>query len=111
MQRPKRRKPKIAQRPVVARGQYPNHGRAIDFQFDEIIDGRSVKILNLTQEFTREALEMNAVHRITAAGTMAVIDQMRQLPGAPQLLRMNNGPEFMADTLRDGYQEQNIQAN
>ena len=48
MQRPKRRKPKIAQRPVVARGRYPNHVRAIDFQFDEIIDGRSVKILNLT---------------------------------------------------------------
>ena len=48
MQRPKRRKPKIAQPPVVARGQYPNHVRAIDFQFDEITDGRSVKILNLT---------------------------------------------------------------
>lgn len=42
---------------------------------------------------------------------MAVIDQIRQLRGAPQFLRMNNRPEFMADTLRDWYQEQNIQAN
>ena len=111
VQRPKRRKPKIARVPIVVRGQDPNHVWAIDFQFDETADGRPVKILNVTDEFTREALATNAARRITAAGTMAVLDQMRELRGAPQFLRMDNGPEFIATTLRDWCKEQNIQAN
>ena len=101
VERPKRRKPKIVRAPFVVRGQYPNHVWAIDFQFDEIADGRPVKILNVTDEYTREALATNAARRITAAGTMAVLGQIRELHGAPQFLRMDNGPAFTADTLRD----------
>ena len=56
-------------------------------------------------------LATNAARRITAAGMMAVLDQIRQLRGAPQFLRMDNGPEFIADTLRAWCIEQNIQAN
>jgi hypothetical protein len=36
---------------------------------------------------------------------MAVLDQMREQRGAPQFLRMDNGPEFIADTLRDWCKE------
>jgi len=43
VQRPKRRKPKIARVPIVVRSRYPNHVWAIDFQFDETADGRPVK--------------------------------------------------------------------
>ena len=84
---------------------------AIDFQFDETADGRPVKILNVTDECTHEALATNVARRITAAGTMAVLDQIRELRGAPQFLRMYNGPEFIPHTLRDWCKEQNIQAN
>ena len=110
VQRPKRRKPKIARQPIVVWGAYPNQVWAIDFQFDETDDGRPVKILNVTDEFTREALATNAARRITAAGTMAVLDQIRESRGAPQFLRMDNGPEFIADTLHDWCKEQNIKA-
>jgi len=111
VQRPKRRKPKNVRRPIVIRGTYPNHVWAIDFQFDETADGRPVKILNVTDEFTREALATNAVRRITAAGTMAVLDQIHESRGAPMFLRMDNGPEFIAEILQDWRKEQNIQAN
>jgi putative transposase len=42
---------------------------------------------------------------------MAVLGQVRQQRGAPKFLRMDNGPEFIADTLRAWCKEQNIQAN
>ena len=87
VQRPKHRKPKIARVPVVVRGQYPNHVWAIDFQFDETADGRPLKILNVTDEYTREALATNAARRITAAETMAVLNQIREHRGAPKFLR------------------------
>ena len=102
VQRPKRRKPKVRRNPIVVRGAHPNHVWALDFQFDETADGRPVKILNVTDEFTREALATNAARRITAAGTMAVLDQIDEERGyAPAFLRMDNGPEFIADTLQD----------
>ena len=97
--------------PAVVRGRYLNHVWAIDCQFDETADGRPVKILNVTDEFTREALATNAARRISAACTMAVLDQIRELRGAPQFLHMYNVPKFIADTLRDWFKEQNIQAN
>jgi len=38
------------------RAEYPNHVWAIDFQFDETSDYRRLKMLNIVDEFTREAL-------------------------------------------------------
>jgi putative transposase len=70
-----------------------------------------VKILHVIDEFTREALATNAAKRITAAGMMAVLDQIREQRGAPMFLRMDNGTEFIAGTLRDWCKEQNIQDN
>ena len=111
VQRPKRRKPKIARVPIVGRSRYANHVRAINFQFDETADGRPVKILNVTDECTREVLAANAARRIIATSTMAVLDQVCKQRGAPQFLRMHNEPVFIADTLRGWCKEQNIQAN
>ena len=98
----RRRKPRARRNPVEVRGTHPDHVWAIDVQFDETADGRPVTILNGTDEFTREALATNAARRITAAGTMAVLDEvMAQRGTAPAVLRMDNGPEFIADALQD----------
>lgn len=65
-------------------------------------DGRSVKILNVTDEFTREALACAPSRSITADGTMTILDHVGDLRGTPpQFLRMDNGPEFIADTMQD----------
>jgi putative transposase len=38
------------------RATHPNHVWAIDFQFDETADGRRLKLANIVDEHTREAL-------------------------------------------------------
>lgn len=65
----------------------------------------------MSDEFTLEALATNAARHITSVGTMVVLDQICDSRGGPQLLRMDYGPEFVADTLRDRCKEQRIQAN
>lgn len=57
------RQPKITRVPEVVHGQYLNHVLVIDFRFDETADGRFVKILNVTDEVTREALSTSAGRR------------------------------------------------
>jgi len=50
--------------------QRPNHVWALDFQFDQTADGRNLKLLNVVDEYTREALQMLVERRIDADGTV-----------------------------------------
>ena len=110
--RPRRRKkPKTRRNPIRIQAEHPNHVWAIDFQFDETADGRPVKILNVTDEFTKEALAIDIRRSITADDTVEVLEALVRARGrAPEFLRMDNGPEFIADVLQDWCKERDINA-
>ncbi len=55
----------------------------MDFQFDDITRGRRIKILNVTDEFTREALAGRVARHITAQQTIEVLDEIVAERGAP----------------------------
>ncbi len=84
---------------------------AIYLQFDEIADGRPVNILNMSDEFTRDAPSHKRSLLNHPAGTMAVFDQIHELRGAPHLLCVIDRPRFITDTLHNLCQEQHIQAS
>jgi transposase InsO family protein len=46
------------------RAERPGHVWALDFQFDQTADGRVLKLLNVVDEFTREALAIHVARRI-----------------------------------------------
>lgn len=48
----------------------------MDFQFDTTADGRTLKLLNVIDEFTREALDIQVDRRIDADGVVAVLDRL-----------------------------------
>jgi putative transposase len=83
------------------RAERPNHVWAIDFQFDQTADGRVLKLLNVVDEFTREALAMHVARRIDSDQTVAVLEQLAARRGAPTHVRCDNGPELTAHALRD----------
>ncbi len=83
------------------RAERPGHVWAIDFQFDQAINGRAIKLLNVVDEFTREALAMHVATSITADDTVAVLDRLARERGAPTHVRCDNGPELTAHVLRD----------
>ena len=79
----------------------PNVIWAMDFQFDTAADGRTVKMLNVIDEFTREALAINVDRGIDADGVVAVLDRLALNQGAPGYVRFDNGPEFVAHAVND----------
>ena len=83
------------------RARCPNDVWALDFQFDETADLRRIKLLNIVDEFTREALAIEAAHRIGADGVVGTVENLVASRGAPKHLRMDNGPELTAAALRD----------
>jgi putative transposase len=48
----------------------------MDFQFDTTADGRTLKMLNVIDEFTREALAIEVDRSIDADGVVAVLDRL-----------------------------------
>lgn len=79
----------------------PNHVWAIDFCFDETTDQRRLKIANIVDEYTREALVMRVRRHCTAEDLVTELEQLVLIHGAPSSLRCDNGPELIANTLRD----------
>ena len=69
----------------------PDQVWAMDFEFDETREGRPIKILNVTDEFTRECLASFPARSINADRTVSVLEELvewrRHHRPAPQLVR------------------------
>jgi transposase InsO family protein len=66
----------------------PNHVWALDFLVDQTADGRPIKILTVTDEYTREALATPAARRMGADDTVAALERIVERRGkAPELIR------------------------
>ncbi len=84
------------------RAERPDHVWAFDFQFDVTEDGRAVKLLYVVDEFTREALAMEAERGIDADHVVDVLDRIVGQRGTyPEFVRCDNGPEMTSAALRD----------
>jgi putative transposase len=82
--------------------EHPNHVWALDYQFDQTTDGRILKLLNVVDEHSREALAIAVDRRIDADATVGVLDRLVAERGTtPGFIRCDNGPELTANALRD----------
>jgi putative transposase len=80
----------------------PNALWAMDFQFDHTIDGHQVKLLNVIDEYTREAIAVVVDRSIDAEHVVAVLDRLSVERGrSPAFVRFDNGPEFVAYAVVD----------
>ena len=78
------------------RAERPRHVWALDFQHDQTADGRALRILNVVDEYTREALAMHVDRSITAGEVVTVLEHLVCTRGAPTYLRCDNGTELTA---------------
>src|ERR1700750_1822771 len=62
--------------------------------------GRSVRILNLIDEYTRESLLIRAERRWSSAKVITALADVMVWKGVPEHIRSDNGPEFVAKDLR-----------
>jgi putative transposase len=79
----------------------PNALWALDFQFDTTADGRTLKLLNVIDEYTRECPAIVVDRSIDADRVVATLDRLALTRGAPAYVRFDNGPEFIAAAVAD----------
>jgi putative transposase len=97
--RKKHRKIRTGQARVLAPAG-PNQVWAYDFTFDRCSNGQTLKSLSIVDEWTRECLAIEVATSLRAERVIAVLERLFAQYGAPQVLRSDNGPEFIARALR-----------
>jgi putative transposase len=94
--RTKRRLPARVRQPLAAPA-VANAVWALDFMSDCLYDGRRFRTLNVLDEGVREALAIEVDTSLPAKRVVRVLERLVELRGAPRAIRMDNGPELLAE--------------
>ena len=73
-----------------------------DFISDALVNGRSVRILSVIDEYTRECVALRAALSFPARRVIDTLEETLICQGRkPQWLRSDNGPEFIAQRVQE----------
>jgi putative transposase len=85
---------------VRLRPTHRNHVWSYDFVVDRTHDGRSVKMLTVIDEYSRECLAIVTERSLKSDDVLDCLTEMFIRHGAPEYVRSDNGSEFTAKVVR-----------
>lgn len=86
-----------------------NETWSIDFMSDTLENGRKFRVLNVIDDFNREALINEAYYSIPAERLVNSLKQLLQYRSKPKKIRTDNGPEFLSKKFVDFCNDQQIE--
>lgn len=99
-----RRRPRRRYKPQPSTAQQqatrPNEVWTYDFMHDACASGRKLKLLTVTDEFTRESICVETRTSIKSRAVVEVLERLIKERGTPAYLRSDNGPELVARQVR-----------
>jgi len=72
---------------------------SIDFMSDSLWDGRKIRLLNVIDDCNREILWIETDTSLPAKRVIRVLQALKETRGLPQMIRLDNGPEFISHEL------------
>lgn len=93
--RAKKRLPRRIRQPLIV-PQRPNHIWSADFMSDALYAGNRFRAFTVIDDFNREAVAIEIDTSITAKRLIRVFERLRVTRGLPDVLRVDNGPEFLS---------------
>ncbi len=96
----KRRLPSRIKEPLV-QPLYANLTWSMDFMQDGTDGGIPFRSFNVIDDFNREALNITIDRSINSKRVIRELDRLIEWRGKPKRLRVDNGPEFVAQAMKD----------
>ena len=81
---------------------------SIDFMSDSLTDGRLLRTLNVIDDYNREGLAIDVDLSLPSERVIRNLEQIIEWRGQPAALRLDNGPEYIAQSLVDWANEKRI---
>ncbi len=100
---PRRCKKRLTDRPrqPLDHSLVPNRCWALDFMHDALYCGRRFRTLNVIDEPNRECLAIAVGTSIPPARLIRVLNRLIDCYGAPETIRLDNGPEMISQTFTE----------
>lgn len=92
----KRDKPDVLSVPKAV-----NQVWSIDFMSDTLADGRTVRTFNVLDDYNREGLGIEVDLSLPSGRVIRSLEQIIEWRGAPAAIRLDNGPEYVSQSLID----------
>lgn len=86
---------------VRLRPEYRHHVWSYDFVHCRTEDGKVFRTLNILDEFSRECLAIRVKRKLNSGDVIDALSDLFILRGIPACIRSDNGPEFVAQAVRD----------
>lgn len=104
----KKRLPARAKAPLL-RPIGPNITWSLDFMHDTLACGKTIRTLNIMDDFSREALSITVDTSLPARRVIRELEKLLEWRGRPEKIRSDNGPEFLSAVLNQWCQEKGIE--
>ncbi|MCK0139303.1 IS3 family transposase [Aliiroseovarius sp. F47248L] len=86
---------------VRLRPEYRDHVWSYDFVHHRTDDGKAFRTLNILDEHSRECLAIRVKRKLNSTEVIDALTDLFILRGVPAYIRSDNGPEFIAQAVRD----------
>lgn len=81
---------------------------SMDFMSDTLSDGRSLRTFNVIDDYNREGLGIEVDLSLPSARVVRCLEQIIEWRGKPAAIRLDNGPEYISQTLIEWANKQQI---
>ena len=99
IRRRRRKKILVSDRQPLIRPGRANEVWSMDFAFDRVASGRTIKCLVIVDDATHEAVAIVPEHTIGGDHLTRILDGICSQRGTPAVIRTDNGPEFCGRAL------------
>jgi putative transposase len=84
---------------------------SMDFMHDQLKDGCSIRLLNVIDDFNREALGIEIDFSLRSARVIRALEQIIEWRGKPAAIRCDNGPEYLSEAITQWARQHGIALN
>lgn len=86
---------------ITPKAEKANQVWTYDFVFDQSLSGKSLKMLTLIDEYTRECLAVEVGVSIKSERVKQILQRVCTEKGKPELIRSDNGSEFIGKAINE----------
>jgi len=99
LRRKRRRKGAAGARVVIPAPERPNQKWSMDFVSDSIVTGRRFRALAIVDDYSRECPAIEVDTSLGGTRVVGVLERLAELRGLPDVITVDNGPEFASKAL------------
>jgi len=107
----KRKKKAAVLRVMLPQAEHADQRWSMDFVCDSTSTGRRFRALAIVDDYSRECPVLEVNSSIPGARVVDVLDRLAEMRGLPEVITMDNGPEFASRTLDEWAYRRGVKLN